>query len=250
MWQEVWNHQVSTNTQIGSFVFRLSFHDSISVKNTIIVLSLMYGVSFPCQCCFVFIPWPWWHGFKDIHTIPCNQWHVDISYLFAVVHPRFFATLSAAHWARRCILWSLLIFPSSSIRQTAAWRWGTPLLDSIWSQTVYLLLARLVGQFRTFPSLSLNTSLSNSLANPAKVLPVFNGEILGMFGWRTKFNPDDWVLHRAEAGKSELHWIPYTHCIWFRWHHIVQYPIDFSGCFYYVIRRLYNGCRLCHAILL
>ena len=88
----------------------------------------------------------------------------------AVVQPRFFATRSAARWARRWMLWSLLILPSSSIRQTAAWRCGTPPSDSLCSQTVYLLLARLVWQERTFPSLPVNTCLSNSAAKSCQSL--------------------------------------------------------------------------------
>lgn len=82
-------------------------------------------------------------------------WGMFLSWMrMAVVQPLCLATFSAARCARRWMAWSLLMFPSSSTRQTMAWRCGMPLFDSSCSHTLDLLCDMFVRAETTLPSLS------------------------------------------------------------------------------------------------
>ncbi len=96
---------------------------------------------------------------------PVLTWGMFLSCMhMAVIQPLCLATFSAARCARRWMAWSLLMFPSSSTRQTMAWRCGMPLLDSSCSHTLDLLCDMFVRAETVLPSLSRISWLSKAAA--------------------------------------------------------------------------------------
>ena len=82
---------------------------------------------------------------KIFHSkLKLSKWILAVLTCAAVIHPLRMATCSVALCARRWIWWSLLMLTSSSTRQTATCKCGTPPLDSVCNHTVCLLFFRFV----------------------------------------------------------------------------------------------------------
>ena len=124
----------------------------------------------------------------------------------AVFQPRFTATRSAARCARRWMLWSLLMFPFSSKRQIAAWRWGTFPLD-FHVQVNHVFAVCQIGRTGTdFPVLTGNhlfVELFDELA--PELLPVLNVIETGMLRRWNQHYSDNGILYRPMLGKGQMH---------------------------------------------
>ncbi len=112
-------HEVAPPAEFGSLVSGVAFLQHVTAQYLLVVAQLPKLISLCSELAT--------YSSHDQLSMDCR---VSMQSRFtcpmfvsrtsaAVVQPRFRATRSAARCARRCMSWSLLIFPRSSIRQNA-----------------------------------------------------------------------------------------------------------------------------------